>query len=68
MKPRDRVILKDTIGTNHGTITVRSDNGMCAVKWDTGITEHIHENELTPENGAPEAKLTLWERVQGLFR
>lgn len=49
----DRVALTDANGTHAGTVMVRNDTGMCSVKWDSGVTERIHELALTPadENG-----------------
>lgn len=52
---RDRVSLKDAQGTHYGVITVMRVDGLCSVKWDSGITELVPESELTfVEGGAPE--------------
>jgi hypothetical protein len=42
----DHVYLDDASGRNNGKVTTRSEDGICAVKWDSGITERVHESEL----------------------
>lgn len=46
MNVRDRVSLKDAQGTHYGVITVMRVDGLCSVKWDSGITELVPESEL----------------------
>lgn len=46
MNTDDHVYLDDASGRHFGKVTTRADNGMCSVKWDSGITEQIHEDEL----------------------
>lgn len=46
MKVGDHVYLDDSKGRNYGKITTRDEKGICHVKWDSGITERIHESEL----------------------
>lgn len=46
VKEGDRVSLTDARMTHTGTVTTRREDGMCTVKWDSGMTERIHENEL----------------------
>ena len=47
MNVRDRVSLTDAQATHYGVVTTRRDDGACTVKWDSGMTEFIHESELT---------------------
>lgn len=55
MNVRDRVSVTDTHAIHYGVVTTKRENGLCSVKWDSGITELIHESELTVvQGGAPE--------------
>lgn len=51
MNVHDRVCVTDAEGTHSGTVMMRYSDGMCFVKWDTGVTERIHEDELDAEDG-----------------
>lgn len=46
MNVNDRVQIGDAFGTHKGTVNVVHPDGMCAVKWDVGTTERVHESEL----------------------
>jgi hypothetical protein len=46
VKEGDRVSLTDARMTHTGTVTTRREDGLCTVKWDSGMTERIHESEL----------------------
>lgn len=48
MQAGDSVYLDDAKGRSYGKVTTRAEDGMCAVKWDSGITERVHESKLKP--------------------
>lgn len=51
MNVGDRVSLTEDVSTTHtGTVTTRDESGMLTVKWDSGITERLHEEEVEPED------------------
>lgn len=47
MEVNDHVSLTDPAQTHHGKVTAVAEDGMCHVKWDSGMTERVHESELT---------------------
>jgi len=63
-----RVRLTDARGTHEGVVTSRRRNGMCVVEWDSGVSELIHQSELTEIADQPAFKRELqklWDRMRG---
>ena len=49
LREGDRVRHTDAQGTHRGQVTRVVENGMVYVKWNSGVTEKIHETELSVE-------------------
>lgn len=68
----DRVSITDPQNTHEGTVTTVKDDGMLTVKWDSGMTERVHESELTllgyqlgaPLSGGPPANRLAMEQAK----
>ncbi len=52
MNVGDRVSITDPQRTHEGSVTTVKEDGTLIVKWDSGMTERLHESEVTPL-GAP---------------
>jgi hypothetical protein len=68
VKIGDVVTLTDPMGEHTGTVTkILDEDGMVAVTWNSGVTERVHESELSLAGRtlAPRPGDDVWDAEEG---